>query len=247
MKKNIIIKINIAIISLFLPFIVSSQILPKRYEIRSVQVTQDDTIQVAEVMHRVKRAKKQTCSSCMYAWYSANQIMFNQGFYNENPLHGKYLKKNLQKQILVAGEYNKGLKHGAWKYWNNKGELLYTQEWKQGVLEGTVYIYTDTKLTESIQYVNNKKQGKHITYINGVAATIVEYNKGEIKPEKEPKKSKEKGKLLFQNKSQSPEYKDLKKAGDEDKTFVATIKKTSLNIWLKTKSIFSAKADKEQE
>lgn len=247
MKKNIFIKSKYILLCICFPIISHAQLFSKKYDIKTVQVAMGDSLCLADVMYHIKKQKKQTCTSCMYTWFSYGKIVKNQGFYDDMPLHGTYIIRNKDKHVLVSGDFEYGLKNGKWMHWDTQGNLTYTQEWENGKKSGEYITYKNNKAVESKEYENDTLNGKHSVYLDNNQTIVTYYKKGVWYKTDTLGLVKEKKECPLLKKKEKQKHQDVKRAESEEKQpFLKKCTQACSSFWKKCKALLKLKETKEK-
>ena len=85
--------------------------------------------------------------------------------------------------LYVKGKYYKGKMHGKWVYKSKDGQLLGFQSFKYGIRHGKYVLFHSNKMKKiEANYVNNKKDGLYKAWNkNGELIAEYEYENGIIK------------------------------------------------------------------
>lgn len=171
---------------------VSAQSTDNEVSSRELMVSYHDSLARARVK-LMKPKKRQRNIRKMYYWCYANNIVCNQGTYNENPLHGEYFVFNRDKRLITRGYFQNGKKHRKWVYWYGDGTLRRTERWWWGYQCGRTMEY-DQKggVVAKLRYRWNHLQGKQRMMVAN-EFVVVRYKKG---VQVVPKVKKQKGKKV---------------------------------------------------
>tara|TARA_R110002111_G_scaffold78256_1_gene124092 strand:+ start:272 stop:1009 length:738 start_codon:yes stop_codon:yes gene_type:complete len=78
---------------------------------------------------------------------------------NKKIKHGKYLKKNINGQVLTSGSFDEGKKEGQWCFHNFQGDTLKKGYFSDGMQTGIWTIYTRNKIKYYYDFDNNSVSG----------------------------------------------------------------------------------------
>jgi TonB family protein len=78
---------------------------------------------------------------------------------NKKIKHGKYLKENVNGQILISGSFNEGIKEGLWIFHNYRGDTLKKGYFSDSIQAGIWTIYARNKTKYSYNFENNSVSG----------------------------------------------------------------------------------------
>jgi antitoxin component YwqK of YwqJK toxin-antitoxin module len=77
---------------------------------------------------------------------------------------GKWTGYFSNSKVGYVGYYKNGLKDSSWYYYNDRGILEKKEQYINGLKNGITSIYSDGNLYDEVEFVNDKKHGKHTHY-----------------------------------------------------------------------------------